>query len=68
MLPQIDRSRDEVILLFTDTLIEDEDLYRVLDQSESYFGIPITRLADGRREIKNVWPEWEDWMEALTLV
>ena len=22
----------------------------------------------GRREIKNVWPEWEDWMEALTLV
>jgi hypothetical protein len=38
----------DVILLFSDTLIEDEDLYRFLDDAENYFGIPITRIAEGR--------------------
>ena len=38
----------DVILLFSDTLIEDEDLYRFLDDAEKYFGIPITRIAEGR--------------------
>ena len=39
---------ENVILLFTDTLIEDSDLYRFMDDASSYFKIPITRLADGR--------------------
>ncbi len=36
------------VLLFTDTLIEDEDLYRFLDDAAANLGIPITRIADGR--------------------
>lgn len=34
--------------IFADTLIEDEDLYRFLDDQERYFGIKIERIADGR--------------------
>ncbi len=34
--------------IFADTLIEDEDLYRFLDDQERYFGITIERVADGR--------------------
>lgn len=34
--------------IFADTLIEDEDLYRFLDDQERYFDIKIERLADGR--------------------
>lgn len=40
--------KDGVTLLFADTLIEDEDLYRFLDEASADIGIPITRLADGR--------------------
>ncbi len=40
--------KEDVVLLFTDTLIEDEDLYRFLDDTEKDFGIEITRIADGR--------------------
>jgi 3'-phosphoadenosine 5'-phosphosulfate sulfotransferase (PAPS reductase)/FAD synthetase len=40
--------KENVILLFTDTLIEDSDLYRFMDDVSSCFEIPITRLADGR--------------------
>jgi len=36
------------VLLFADTLIEDEDLYRFLDDIEADLGIPITRIAEGR--------------------
>ena len=43
-----DYGRDDVTLLFTDTLIEDEDLYRFLDETESALGVKITRIADGR--------------------
>lgn len=39
---------DRVELLFTDTKMEDEDLYRFLDDSESLLGLPIVRIADGR--------------------
>jgi len=39
---------DNTVLLFADTLIEDEDLYRFLDDIEADLGIPITRIADGR--------------------
>lgn len=35
-------------LLFADTLIEDEDLYRFLDEASRDVGVPVTRVADGR--------------------
>ena len=34
--------------VFADTLIEDEDLHRFLDDQERLFDIKIERLADGR--------------------
>jgi 3'-phosphoadenosine 5'-phosphosulfate sulfotransferase (PAPS reductase)/FAD synthetase len=40
--------KDNVVLLFADTLIEDEDNYRFLEESAAYLGAPITRIADGR--------------------
>lgn len=40
--------KDEVTLLFADTMIEDEDLYRFNVDAAAYFGVPITRIADGR--------------------
>jgi 3'-phosphoadenosine 5'-phosphosulfate sulfotransferase (PAPS reductase)/FAD synthetase len=40
--------RDDVRLLFTDTAMEDEDLYRFLDDSERQLGVPLIRLKDGR--------------------
>ena len=40
--------RENVTLLFADTLIEDEDLYRFLSEAEAHFGIVATRVADGR--------------------
>ncbi|MBU8637673.1 phosphoadenosine phosphosulfate reductase family protein [Bacillus pumilus] len=42
------QGKENVILLFTDTLIEDIELYRFLDETEQDFGIEITRIADGR--------------------
>lgn len=39
---------ENVTLLFADTLIEDEDLYRFLDDTETYLGIKVTRIAEGR--------------------
>ncbi len=35
-------------LVFTDTLIEDEDLYRFLDESAKVLELPLIKLADGR--------------------
>src|ERR1700758_3864010 len=40
--------KDNVHAIFADTLIEDEDLYRFLDDQERYFGIEIERVKDGR--------------------
>lgn len=37
-----------MVLLFADTLIEDEDLYRFNDDFSQFLGVPITRIADGR--------------------
>ena len=37
-----------VSALFCDTKIEDEDLYRFLDDAEANLGIPIYRIQDGR--------------------
>ena len=38
----------ETVLLFTDTLIEDPDLYRFLGEAATDVGAPLIRLADGR--------------------
>lgn len=48
--------KDDVTLLFSDTLIEDEDLYRFLNEASADIGIPITRIADGRTP----WQVFED--------
>lgn len=40
--------RHNVTLLFADTSMEDEDLYRFNQQACDTLGVPITRLADGR--------------------
>lgn len=40
--------RDNTVLLFTDTSMEDGDLYRFLTDSEAQLGMQITRLCDGR--------------------
>lgn len=47
---------DGLVLLFTDTNSEDEDLYRFLDETAIRFGVPITRLADGR----DIWQVFRD--------
>lgn len=47
---------DRVSLLFADTKIEDEDLYRFLDETSEDLGIPVTRLVDGRTP----WQVFED--------
>lgn len=41
-------AKDDVVLLFADTRMEDEDLYRFLNGAERYFSLAITRIADGR--------------------
>jgi hypothetical protein len=38
----------DVVLLFTDTLVEDEDTYRFLGEAAADVGAPLVRLADGR--------------------
>ncbi|MGV9888349.1 hypothetical protein [Streptomyces sp. NPDC003395] len=45
-----------VTLLFADTLIEDDDLYRFNEQASAQLGVPITRVADGR----DPWQVFED--------
>ncbi len=40
--------KENVRLWFFDTLIEDEDLYRFLDDIETLLGIKISRFTDGR--------------------
>lgn len=37
-----------VTLLFADTMMEDEDLYRFNTEASAFLGVPITRIADGR--------------------
>jgi hypothetical protein len=39
---------DPLTLLFADTLMEDEDLYRFLDEGAEAVGVPVTRIAEGR--------------------
>lgn len=45
----VDRhGRKAVTLLFADTLIEHDDLYRFMGDASEDLGVPITRIADGR--------------------
>lgn len=48
--------KENVVLLFTDTKMEDEDLYRFLEDTEKDFGLEITRIEDGR----DVWEVFKD--------
>lgn len=43
-------------LVFTDTMMEDEDLYRFIDEAAANVGAPLIRLADGRTP----WEVYED--------
>lgn len=44
----IEQGAQHITLLFADTRMEDDDLYRFLRDSERYFNLPITRIAEGR--------------------
>jgi hypothetical protein len=48
--------KESVELLFADTLMEDEDLYRFLEETVTFLGCKLTTLADGR----NVWEVFRD--------
>lgn len=39
---------DNLVLLFMDTLMEDEDLYRFIDQAAANVGVPLTVVTEGR--------------------
>lgn len=39
---------ENMTLLFADTNMEDEDLYRFLDEAADNIGVPVTCIADGR--------------------
>ncbi|NMD72290.1 hypothetical protein HHO41_18640 [Bacillus sp. DNRA2] len=46
----------DIILLFSDTLTEDEDLYRFIDQTIKEIGATFVRLCEGR----DVWQVFKD--------
>jgi len=48
--------KENVVLLFSDTRMEDPDLYRFLTQTSAYLGVPVTIIADGR----NPWQVFKD--------
>lgn len=38
----------DMVLLFTDTRMEDKDLYRFIEEAAANVGVPLTRIAEGR--------------------
>jgi len=48
--------RDNVLALFADTCMEDEDLYRFVNESISWLGIELVTIKDGRTP----WQVFED--------
>lgn len=48
--------KEDMILLFTDTRVEDSDLYRFLNDTVSRLGIPLTNYSDGR----DIWEVFHD--------
>lgn len=49
-------AKEDMILLFTDTKYEDKDLYRFLDDTTKFLGIPLTNFSDGR----DIWRVFQD--------
>ncbi|MFL6125012.1 hypothetical protein [Actinophytocola sp.] len=47
---------DDLVLLFADTLIEDDDLYAFVEESAAQLAVPLVRVADGRTP----WQVFED--------
>ncbi|MBE1467473.1 hypothetical protein [Kibdelosporangium phytohabitans] len=47
--------RHDVVLLFSDTLIEEPSLYRFLHTSAQQMGVPLVRVADGRTPFDVYW-------------
>lgn len=47
---------ESMTLLFTDTMTEDPDLYRFLDEAAADIGAPLVRIADGR----DIWQVFRD--------
>jgi hypothetical protein len=47
--------KDDVVLLFADTLMEDWDLYRFLEDASAHLGVGVTRVAKG----ESVWELFE---------
>lgn len=47
---------EHTVLLFADTKMEDEDLYRFLDEAAANVGAPLVKIADGR----NPWEVFKD--------
>lgn len=48
--------KDSITLLFTDTKVEDEDLYRFMSDASNFLDIPITNYSDGR----TIWQVFKD--------
>ena len=48
--------KENVTLLFADTHMEDEDLYRFNGEASEYLGVPLTVISDGRTP----WQVFED--------
>ena len=49
-------AKEDIILLFTDTKYEDKDLYRFLDDTTKFLGIPLTDYSEGR----DIWQVFKD--------
>lgn len=52
-----EHGRDDVVLLFADTLVEDEDLYRFVYQGAFSLGCALTVIKDGRTPWQVMWDE-----------
>lgn len=48
--------KKDIILLFTDTKVEDQDLYRFLNDATRKLDIPLTNYSDGR----DIWTVFKD--------
>ncbi|WP_410570646.1 hypothetical protein [Amycolatopsis sp. cmx-4-61] len=46
---------DNLILLFSDTLVEEDSLYTFLTESAAQLGAPLVRVADGRTPFEVYW-------------
>jgi len=49
--------KENVVCVFCDTLAEDGDLYRFLNDIEKYYGIEIIRICEGKTPFELSWEE-----------